>query len=111
MEGFDRTIDYYFTETGQSPYRDWFYSLKSDEDRNIIRARLARVRKGNFGDCAPVGGGVLELRIHEGPGFRVYFGKVGNSVVLLLLGGTKKRQSRDIYSARVYWMDYRRRFK
>jgi putative addiction module killer protein len=111
MEVLERTIEYYFTSSGHSPFREWFYSLKREEDRGIIRARLVRVRRGNFGDCEHVEEGVFELRIHVGPGFRVYFGKIGNKIILLLLGGIKKNQSKDISSALSFWADHRGRIK
>ena len=76
-----------------------------------MRARLNRVRLGNFGDCKSVGGGVEELRIDFGPGYRIYFGRDGDRVVILLGGATKKRQNKDIQDARVCWADYKRRKK
>ncbi len=72
-----------------------------------IRARLARLRLGNFGDTNTLGGGLHELRIDHGPGYRVYFGRAGDRVVLLLCGGTKRNQSRDIVQAKAYWSNYR----
>jgi putative addiction module killer protein len=72
----------------------------------IVRARLNRVRLGNFGDCKPVGEGVEELRIDFGPGYRVYFGREGSQVAILLCGGSKAAQARDIAKARRYWKEY-----
>jgi putative addiction module killer protein len=71
----------------------------------IIMRRIDRVESGNFGDCRAVGQGVSELRVDEGPGYRVYFGLDGN-MVILLNGGTKKTQSSDIKTAQEYWKDY-----
>ena len=71
--------------------------------------RINRVRLGNFGDCKPVGGGVLELRMTFGPGYRVYLACEGQSVVLLLCGGDKGSQDRDIERARQHWNEYRSR--
>ena len=79
--------------------------------RAKIRVRLNRIRLGNFGDCKSVGGGVSELRIPHGPGYRVYFGRKDNMVVILLYGGDKKTQSRDIELAQTYWDDYLRRIR
>lgn len=93
---------------GRRPYLDWLDELQDKKSVGVIRARLNRVRLGNFGDCKSVGGGVFELRIDYGPGFRVYFGKEGNEIVILLCGGTKKGQGRDIERAVEYWADYRR---
>ena len=83
--------------------------LDAHDDRRavaIIRARLNRIRLGNFGDSKPVGGGVEELRIDFGPGYRIYFGRDGESVVILLCGGSKRTQSKDIATARALWKDY-----
>lgn len=73
------------------------------------RGRLDRVRLGNLGQYRSAGEGVFELKIDFGPGYRVYFGQEGNTVVILLCGGDKKTQDKDIKSAREYWADYRRR--
>jgi putative addiction module killer protein len=110
MEARERQLLYYETEDGKQPFREWFQSLKDRETRNKIRARMDRVSLGNFGYCKPVGEGVSELKIDFGPGFRVYFGQVRDEIVLLLLGGDKKSQKRDIEIARDYWADYRRRY-
>jgi len=74
-----------------------------------IRLRLRRLQAGLFGDCKSVGEGVLELREHEGAGYRVYFGRHGRVVVILLCGGTKRTQARDIDEAKRYWADWKRR--
>jgi len=71
--------------------------------------RLNRIRLGNFGDCKSVGSGVSELRVSYGPGYHVHFGRKGNKVVILLYGGHKKTQARDITLAQEYWDDYPRR--
>lgn len=99
----------YLTEDGRNPFRKWLDDLKDRQARAKIRVRLNRIRLGNFGDCKAVGKGVNELRIPHGPGYRVYFGRNGNTVVILLNGGDKKTQSRDIALAQAYWSDYLRR--
>jgi putative addiction module killer protein len=99
----------YLTESGQNPFRKWLEGLRDRQARAKIRVRLNRIRLGNFGDCKSVGGGVNELRIPYGPGYRVYFGRKGNEVVILLYGGHKKTQSKDIALAQEYWEDYLRR--
>ncbi|MEJ5309602.1 MAG: type II toxin-antitoxin system RelE/ParE family toxin [Anaerolineae bacterium] len=101
----------YLTESGQNPFREWLESLSDRQARARIRVRLNRIRLGNFGDCKSVGRGVSELRVPHGPGYRVYFGRQGNTVVILLYGGDKKTQSQDIALAQEYWKDYLRRTK
>jgi len=101
----------YLTETGKNPFRTWLEGLKDRQARARIRVRLNRIRLGNFGDSKSVGRGVSELRIPYGPGYRVYFGRSGNSVVILLCGGDKRSQSKDIAQAQAYWTDYQLRKK
>lgn len=109
MEVFQRLIEYYERPDERVPYLEWFNSLQSGPDKDVIRARLARVRLGNLGDCKPVGEGVLELRIHLGPGYRIYFAEIGRMVILLLTAGDKDDQRRDILQAKSYWAEFRRR--
>lgn len=99
----------YVTEDGKNVFRTWIRKLKDNTARARIRVRLNRIRLGNFGDCRPVGEGVSEIRIDYGPGYRVYFGRSDFAVVILLCGGTKKKQSEDIKLAQKYWADYQRR--
>ncbi len=99
----------YLAEEGCNPFREWLEALADREARARIRVRINRIRLGNFGDCKSVGGGVSELRIPYGPGYRVYFGKQGNTVVVLLCAGDKRTQSRDIELAQLRWQDYLRR--
>ena len=101
-------IDYYETSRGKQPFVDWQENL-DDADQAIINVRLARVRLGNFGDCTRLKGGegVWELRIDVGPGWRIYYGKKGLNIVLLLMGGIKKSQTKDIATAQRYWLDYK----
>ena len=99
----------YVTAEGRVPFRDWLRALRDRRARARIRVRLNRVRLGNFGDCSSVGAGVSEIRIPYGPGYRVYFGRKGTAVVVLLCGGDKRGQSRDIKLAHEFWQDYRRR--
>jgi putative addiction module killer protein len=88
------------------PFSDWLASLRDKRTVAILRARLNRIRLGNFGDARPVGEGVQELRINWGPGYRVYFGRESQTVAVLLCGGSKKTQRRDIALAKEYWRDY-----
>jgi putative addiction module killer protein len=86
---------------------EWLNSLKDVKGKAKIKERLKRVRLGNLGDYRSLGEGVFELRINYGPGYRVYFGQVGEIIVLLLCGGDKSSQEKDIRKAQEYWIDYR----
>jgi putative addiction module killer protein len=103
----EQDVRVYAGSDGSEPFTDWLRGLRDGSGRNRIRERLARVRLGNFGDARSVGNGVHELRIHTGPGYRIYFGREGDTVVILLCGGDKSSQARDIDRARSYWRDYR----
>jgi putative addiction module killer protein len=99
----------YQTVDGQEPVTDWLQSLRDKQAQAKVRIRLMRLEAGNFGDCEQVGEGVLELREHLGAGYRVYFGRHGQTIVILLCGGTKKTQAADIRMAKEYWADWKRR--
>jgi putative addiction module killer protein len=99
-------IRYYVTSGGYAPFADWFEDLDLVARTKITRA-VARLERRNFSNVKSVGEGVLELRIDFGPGYRIYFGRDGEALVILLTGGTKKRQQRDIDRAHVYWQDYK----
>lgn len=98
----------YETQAGDCPFGTWFEDLDARAAAKV-RAAIARMETGNFGDVKPVGEGVSERRIDFGPGYRVYFGQDGQRLVILLVGGTKMRQQRDIEQARAYWRDYKHR--
>ena len=87
MRGQERELLEYLTVAGQSLFGDWLSSLRDIQARAIIQKRLNRVRLGNVGDSRSVGGGVYELKINFGPGYRVYFGNDGEKIILLLCGG------------------------
>ena len=93
-------------ENGLVPFDEWFDSLRDRKMQAALDARLTRVRAGNFGDCKSVGGGVFELRIALGPGLRVYYGLHGQQVVILLGGGDKSTQARDIRRAQQLWQQF-----
>lgn len=101
----------YVTEDGQIPFREWLDGLKDAQTLARVEVRLNRVRLGNLGDHKSVGQGVSELRIPYGPGYRIYYGRRGSAIVILLHGGEKHSQTRDIALARQYWLDYLRRAK
>ena len=100
-------VRYYMAAGGRSPFAEWFSELDS-----VARAKttvaIARIGQGNFSKVKPVGEGVLEYKIDFGPGYRVYFGRDGETLVILLTGGVKKRQQRDIERAIGFWQDYKR---
>jgi putative addiction module killer protein len=98
----------YNDRDGRSPYVDWFDRLNAQAAAKVATA-LTRLAGGNFSNVKGVGSGVFEFKIDFGPGYRVYFGKDGDRLVILLGGGTKKKQQRDIESAIVNWQDYKRR--
>ena len=102
-------LRYYQTSAGEQPFVEWLRDLEDRRARARIEARLSRVAIGNFGDVEPVGEGVMELRIDWGPGYRVYFARVGQVIVLLLCGGDKSTQQRDIDRAKGYFEDYKAR--
>ncbi|ASG21965.1 addiction module antitoxin RelB [Nitrospirillum viridazoti CBAmc] len=88
-------------------FEDWLRTLKDKQARQRISIRLIRARLGNFGDCEPVGDGVSEMRIMSGPGYRVYYGRQGKRTYIILGGGEKSTQSRDITVARARFNDMR----
>lgn len=102
-----RGIQYYRAPNGRRPFVEWFESIRDKNTQNRIDKRLERLEDGNFGDCQSVGGGVFELRLQFGPGYRIYFGHMDNTLVLLLCGGDKTSQVRDITVAKTYWMEYK----
>jgi putative addiction module killer protein len=99
---------FYVTADGRSPFDAWFGALEAAAAAKVTVA-LARLEQGNLSNVKGVGDGVLEYRIDWGPGYRVYFGRDGDEVVILLTGGTKRRQQRDIEVAKALWSDFRRR--
>jgi len=87
-------------------FREWLNRLDDVKTRARIDARLLRARLGNLGDAKSVGGGVYELRLAFGPGYRIYFGLDGPRILVLLVGGDKGSQRADIKWAKLYWEDY-----
>jgi putative addiction module killer protein len=100
----------YLDADGDSPYRAWFESLNAQAAAKVTVA-LMRIELGNLSNVKGVGAGVQEFRIDFGPGYRIYFGKDGDRLVILLAGGTKSRQQKDIATAQKRWADYKRRKK
>lgn len=100
----------YLTRDGHSPFAIWFASLNPQAAAKVT-VGLARIGQGNLGSTKSVGAGVLEYRIDWGPGYRLYFGRDGEQLVILLAGGTKQRQQDDIGTAQARWLDYKQRKK
>ena len=100
----------YITPQGKNPFRDWLRRIDLRVQARI-QARVLRFEAGNLGDHKSVGDGVWEARLDFGPGYRLYFGKDGSSMILLLIGGDKASQFRDIRTAQSYWADYRKETK
>jgi len=98
----------YKTDTNKEPFTEWFLDLDTGT-RAIVSARLKRLKLGNFGNCKPLknASGVCELVIDYGPGYRIFFGKDTNVIVVLLFGGDKGSQDKDIARAKKYWLDYK----
>ncbi|MCX6594461.1 MAG: type II toxin-antitoxin system RelE/ParE family toxin [Acidobacteria bacterium] len=105
MESFPIQLEIYRRANGKRPFVDWVTNLDPASEAAIVR-RLDRVRSGNLGDYKSVGKGVFELRVNWGPGYRVYFGRDGGRLVIVLAGGDKSSQSSDITLAQRYWMEY-----
>jgi putative addiction module killer protein len=101
-------LRYYLYPDGRSPFEKWFAGLDPTARAKVTTA-LVRLEQGNLSNVKGVGKGVLEYRINFGPGYRVYFGRDGEVLVILLTGGTKKRQQRDIAAAIEMWADYKSR--
>jgi putative addiction module killer protein len=99
----------YQTENWRKPYAEWVKGLKDRTGAAIIRSHVTRMELGHFGNHRPVGDGVWEMKIHFGPGYRVYYLHDGERVVILLCGGDKDTQARDIAQAKNYATDYGRR--
>ena len=108
MKACSFTLEYYITESGKIPFKDWLEGLKDINARAKVRISLDRIRLGNFGHAKSVGNGVYELKIDYGPGYRVYYASAGKTIILLLLGGDKASQGKDIARAKEYWNAYKR---
>jgi putative addiction module killer protein len=99
----------YQRDDGREPFTEWLDALRDKAAQARIRVRLRQVQAGNFGDCEPVGSGVIELRVHVGAGYRVYCGRRGQAVVILLCGGDKGSQATDIKRAIELWSEWKGR--
>jgi len=108
MEIQPKQIINYVTNKGKIPFEDWLNSLRDLQAKTKIKTRLRRLMIGNLGDCKSLGDGVYELRIDYGKGYRLYFGQIGSIIIILLCGGDKSTQQKDIENAKQYWLDYKR---
>lgn len=104
-----KSVLVYRTREGRLPFDEWLRDLRGQNAVARVLARVGRIRRGNLGDCKPVGKGVSELRVDYGAGYRVYFGQEGSTLVILLCGGVKRTQARDIRLGQEYWRDYEER--
>ena len=102
-----KTVIVYRDKSGREPFTKWLDNLKDSRSRRRILARLRRMEHGNYGDYQHIRDGVFELRLFFGPGYRVYFGQDGNTLVILLCGGDKHSQAGDILNALRYWDEYK----
>lgn len=102
-------IEVYETRKGKQPFDDWFDAIRETQTQAKIVSRLDRLKLGNFGDCKSIKDNVCELRIHCGPGIRIYYSQIGKKIILLLFGGTKGSQGQDIKKAKEYLRDYQSR--
>src|ERR1700752_4751244 len=98
----------YLDSRGHSPYTAWFDGLNAEAAAKVATA-VTRISLGNFSNVEGIGSGVFEYKLDFGPGYRIYFGKDGETLVILLGGGTKKQQRHDINAALAHWQDYERR--
>lgn len=99
-------MEIYQDPEGKEPFIEWLESIKDRKTRSRIITRLDRLEVGNPGDHRHVGKGVFELKLQFGPGYRIYYGEDGPVIVILLIGGDKSTQSRDIKKAKSFWKSY-----
>lgn len=102
-------LEHYLGRDGRDPFAEWLAALADRRARAFALVRVGRMEAGAFGDCKPVGEGVWEARIDYGPGYRIYYARAGSRLIVLLVGGDKRRQKADIASAVSYWNDWQER--
>ncbi len=101
----------YVDDSGKTPVTDWLDALRDKATKVRILIQIDRLASGNFGDSKPVGNGISELRIHFGTGYRVYYSRQGDTVILLLCAGDKSTQTQDITNAKTYLDIFKQRLK
>jgi putative addiction module killer protein len=99
----------YLTDDGHDPFKEWLANLADRQARARVVVRIQRMTAGNFGDCKPIADGVWELRIDHGQGYRVYYARTGTKLILILIGGDKRKQQAEIKTALEYWKSWNRR--
>ena len=99
----------YQSGDGREPFTEWIERVRDKVAQARIRIRLRQIESGNFGDCEPIGDGVIELRVHVGAGYRVYCARHGRAILILLCGGDKSSQAADIVRAKRLWLNWKRR--
>lgn len=107
QEARPRTVIRYCARNGTEPFSEWFDGLRSIDTQVRLLRRIDRMKNGNYGDFKSLKDGVFELRLTFGPGYRVYFGEDGDTIVVLLCGGDKSTQKKDIETAKAYWKEYK----
>lgn len=107
MQEMNVVVREFVAANGTNPFTNWFNELNAEAAAKVT-ANLVRITSGNFSNTKSVSGGVYELRIDFGPGYRVYFGKDGEKIIILLGGGTKKKQNADIKKAHELWKEYKK---
>lgn len=100
-------VQEYIAESGNWVVREWTNQLKDIKARSIIKRRIYHLQFGNLGDYKYVDGGIYEMRIHYGPGYRIYFGRIEDVIIVLLCGGDKSTQKHDIIKAQRYWQIFK----
>lgn len=106
-----RNLLYYQRTDGIIPFERWFEGISDVVTAAIVLRTISKLARGNHGNVKTVGEGVFEARIDHGPGYWIYFGQKGQRLVIILCGGDKGSQGRDIDTAKDYWRDYKRRAK
>lgn len=106
MESRRRILREYVDGAGRNRFREWIDGFRDLKTQYIIDARLTRIANGNMGDCESVGDGVMEFRIHHGSGYRIYFGQEGKNIIILIVGGDKRSQRKDISLAKSLWQQW-----
>lgn len=106
-----KEIRLYHEPDGRCPFAEWYRSLKDKKTQAFVDYRLSRIEAGTLGDYKSLGEGVFELRIHYGPGWRIYFARAGARIVLLLCGSDKSSQPQQIRNAKAYWKEYQQQME